>query len=102
MIEADVERRLKKLQDHGFVVLKLRTPGYSGTKDRMILMPKWSPAPPAFVEIKKPGKKPRPLQFAVADDWRARGCDVREYCDTYEKIDHLVETLVSEARGRVL
>jgi len=102
MLEAPVENRLKKLEDYGFKVSKFVTPGRSGSQDRIIYWPKWSPAPPVFVEIKRPGKKERPLQAAVRDDMKARGCDVRDMCDTYEKIDHLVETLFYEARGRVL
>lgn len=97
MLEKPVEERLKKLHDHGFRVLKLRTPGTNGIMDRMIFWPKYAPHPPTFVEIKRPGKEPRPLQYAMADDMRARGCDVREYCDTYEKVDALVAQLLKEA-----
>lgn len=96
MLESVVEQRLKRLERHGFKVLKFRTPGYSGVMDRMILWPKYAPRPPTLVEIKRPGKEPRLLQAAVADDWRARGVDVREYCDTVEKVDALCNTLVAE------
>lgn len=93
MLESAVESRLKKLEAYGFEVLKLRTPGYGGTPDRLILRPKYSPGAPSVVEIKKPGKYPRALQEAVANDWRTRGVTVHEYCDTYEKIDELVGKL---------
>lgn len=96
MKEAVVEERLKRLERHGFLVRKLRTPGYNGVMDRMILWPKYAPRPPSFVELKRPGEEPRPLQAAVADDWRERGCDVREYCDTIEKVDALCTQLISE------
>jgi hypothetical protein len=94
--EKVVEARLKRLERHGFAVYKLRTPGRSGVMDRMILWPKYAPRPPTFVELKRPGEEPRPLQVAVAEDWRARGCDVRQYCDTIEKVDALIEKLVEE------
>lgn len=100
MLEAYVEAYTKQLKGFGFEVLKLSTPGNSGAMDRLILMPKWSPAPPVFVEIKRPGKKERPLQAARRDNWRARGCDVRPMCDTPEKVYALVQTLVWEAEQR--
>jgi hypothetical protein len=96
MKEAVVEAGLKRLERHGFQVLKLRTPGYSGVMDRMILWPKYAPRPATFVELKRPGKEPRPLQAAVADDWKERGCDVREYCDTLDKVNTLVDSLIAE------
>lgn len=100
MLEHAVEQRLKRLEDHGFLVLKLRTPGYNGTMDRLILRPKYAPGPPLVVEIKRPGKEPRLLQQKVAENWRERGVDVREYCDTYEKVDVLIATLLYEARAK--
>jgi hypothetical protein len=96
--EAVVEDALKRLERHGFKVLKLRTPGYNGPMDRMILWPKYAPRPPTFVELKRPGEEPRPLQVAVANDWRARGLDVRGYCDTVEKVHALVQKLVEETK----
>lgn len=94
--ESVVEDKLKVLERHGFKVLKLRTPGHNGVMDRMILWPKYAPRPPSFVELKRPGKEPRLLQVAVAHDWRQRGCDVREYCDTIEKVEALVSRLLLE------
>lgn len=99
MLEAVVERRLRGLKGAGFVVLKLHTPGHSGVMDRMILWPKYCPKPPSFVEIKKPGKSPRALQAAVADEWVARGVDVWPYCDTVEKVDEMIEVMVAIAKG---
>lgn len=88
MKEVPVEQRLKRnLEQHGFKVLKLETPGYSGTPDRLILRPTWSPGPPWVVEIKKPGETPRKLQEEVAKEWVRRGVKVLPYIDTYEKAD---------------
>lgn len=98
MIEHDVEERLRtRLHKYGFKCLKLVTPGTSGTKDRLILMPAWAPSPPAFVELKRPDKAERALQSAVRDDWRGRGCNVLDMCDTYEKVDALVDDLLTKA-----
>lgn len=99
MIEAQVEKRLKReLEFHGFKVLKLTTSGNSGVMDRMILRPKWSPGPPMFVEVKKPGEKPRRLQEEVAIDWHVRGALVLPYVSTYEEVDALVDKLVKQAQ----
>lgn len=101
MKEAPVEKRLKqKLEPFGFEVLKLTTPGTSHVMDRMIRMPTWSPAPPAFVEVKRPGEEPRPAQDYTAQQWKRAGCDVREYVDTYEKVDALALALRTEAELR--
>lgn len=99
MLERVVEGKLKRLEDFGFKSLKLRTPGYNGTKDRLLLWPTWSPGRrgPVMVECKAPGKHERALQEAVRDDWRKRGCDVRDMVDTPEKVDALCDTLIVEA-----
>ena len=99
MLESIVEGKLKALEAFGFKSLKLRTPGYNGTKDRLILWPLWSPGRrgPVMVECKAPGKHERALQEAVRDDWRNRGCDVRDMVETPEKVDMLCQTLLVEA-----
>jgi hypothetical protein len=77
IIESDIERTLReRLNEYGFKVLKLYTPGNTGTMDRMILRPRYSPGPPMFVELKRPGKKLRPLQVAIGREWKQRGCMV--------------------------
>lgn len=93
MLEKTVELRLKRLEGMGFKVLKLRTPGVSGVPDRMILRPKYAPGPPMFVELKAPRKHERALQAAVRGDWRLRGVDVLDMCDTVEKVDALIDDL---------
>lgn len=97
MLEKQVEARLKKLEGWGFEVFKLRTPGKSGVMDRLILRPKWSPAPPSVVEIKKPGEHTRALQDARRNDWLARGVDVWEPVHSYEEIDWLCRRLLVQA-----
>lgn len=76
-LENDIETLFREnLEDWGFLVLKLKTPGRTGCMDRMILRPKYSPGAPLFVELKRSGKDLRPLQAAIADDWKARGVEV--------------------------
>jgi hypothetical protein len=86
MREAQIEHALKEtLEAEGFLVLKLTTPGTVGTPDRMILWPKYCPRPPMFIELKAPDKDLRPLQAAVADNWKARGADVKECINSMEQ-----------------
>lgn len=96
MLESIVEQRLKRLENYGFLVLKLRTPGYNGTMDRMIVRPLYSPGPPWFVELKQPGKSERALQEGRRNDWRRRGILVLDMCDTVQKVDALVAELVAK------
>lgn len=91
MIEKPVEERLKqRLERYGFKVLKLVTPGTAGTKDRLILRPKWSPGAPYVVECKRPTGGERRLQELVRDEWRARGVLVLDVCDSYERVEAIV------------
>lgn len=96
MLEHDLERKLReKLSDYGFLVLKLTTPGHAGVMDRMILRPRYSPGPPLFVELKKPGKaKLRPLQVGVGLDWSKRGCNVLKPCLTVGDVEQLCHDLI--------
>ena len=62
MREKQIENKLateaKKL---GGIALKFVSPSFDGMPDRLVLMPDGHIA---FVELKAPGKKPRPLQLA--------------------------------------
>ena len=57
-IELKFVREIKKL---GGIALKLVCPGYIGMPDRLVLLPIGRFA---FVEVKAPGEKPRPLQLS--------------------------------------
>ena len=61
MREKAVEQQLvKAVKQHGGICPKFTSPGYDGMPDRLVLLPKGRMA---FVEVKAPGKKPRPLQI---------------------------------------
>lgn len=97
MKEAPVEGRLRtKLESRGFKVLKLVTPGNTGTPDRMILRPTWSPGPPWFVELKRPGKEPTRQQELIAQNWICRGAKVLPFIDSYERVDETVKYLLEQ------
>ena len=58
--ERDIEGKLAKaVKQHGGMCPKLVCPGFDGMPDRLVLMPGGRIA---FVEVKAPGRTPRPLQ----------------------------------------
>ena len=60
MREKETERKLvRAVKRGGGICPKFVSPGMDGMPDRMILLPKGRIG---FVEVKAPGKKPRPLQ----------------------------------------
>ena len=57
-----IEQKLvKAVKEAGGLALKLVCPGFDGMPDRIVLLPYGRLA---FVEVKAPGEKPRPLQLA--------------------------------------
>lgn len=59
--EKDIEKELiRRVKLHGGMALKFVSPGLSGVPDRLLLFPEGRAA---FVEVKAPGKKLRPLQL---------------------------------------
>ena len=62
MRERSIERKLvQAVKAVGGICPKLTSPGTDGMPDRMALLPGGHIG---FVEVKAPGKKPRPLQLA--------------------------------------
>ena len=60
MLESTVERHLREeAKKRKGMALKFVSPGMNGVPDRIVLMPDGKMA---FVELKAPGKKMRPLQ----------------------------------------
>ncbi len=61
MLEKEIEQALgRAVKNIGGWCLKLSCPGMDGVPDRLVLLPEGKCA---FVELKAPGKKPRPLQI---------------------------------------
>ena len=76
MRESTVERELvTEAKKRGGFALKFVSPGLDGVPDRLVLFPGGRLA---FVELKAPGKKMRPLQVRRAEQLRALG--FRVYC----------------------
>lgn len=62
MREKEIEQKLvDTVKKHGGICPKFVSPGFTGMPDRIVLLPKGKFA---FVELKAPNKKPRPLQVA--------------------------------------
>lgn len=75
MRETTLERKLRvEIKRRGGRAAKFSSPGWAGAPDRIVLMPGgrlW------FVELKAPGRKPRPLQMRRLDELQALGFAVR-------------------------
>ena len=79
MIEKQVEQKLRSaVRQRGGLALKFVSPGLAGVPDRIVLMPN---SHVAFIELKAPGKRPRPLQVKRKRQLESLGFPV--YC-----IDH--------------
>ena len=62
MREKIIEQHLvKAVKSSGGIAPKLVCPGFDGMPDRLVLLPRGKIG---FVEVKAPGKEPRPLQVA--------------------------------------
>lgn len=75
MRESRIENRLvREVEKRGGKAPKFVSPGWSGAQDRLVLMPEgriW------FVELKRPGGKPRPLQTKRQKELEDLGFRVR-------------------------
>lgn len=71
MKEKQIEQKLvRAVKAMGGICPKLISPGFDGMPDRMVLLPHGRLT---FVEVKAPGKKPRPLQVARMEQLQMLG-----------------------------
>ena len=62
MREREIERKLvSAVKSRGGICPKFVSPGFAGMPDRVVLLPHGKIG---FVEVKRPGEQPRPLQKA--------------------------------------
>jgi hypothetical protein len=73
MLERSVETELvKQVKNLGGICWKFTVPSTAGVPDRIILYN----GKTYFVELKAPGKKPRPLQLKIHRDMKKQGFPV--------------------------
>ena len=74
MREKTIEKRLvQAVKATGGIAPKFTSPGFAGMPDRIVLLPDGHMA---FVEVKAPGERPRPLQLARHELIRGLGFKV--------------------------
>ena len=92
MREKTIEQKLvKKAKDRGGLALKFVSPGYDGMPDRIVILPDGHVG---FVEVKAPGKEPRPLQIARHSLLMRLGCKVY-VLDNTEQIGEILDEIQS-------
>ena len=85
------EKLIKAVKQKGGVCWKFTSPGTAGVPDRIVLMPKGHIA---FVEVKAPNQKPRPLQLSRHRLLRRLGFRVY-VLDALEDIDKIIKEVMS-------
>lgn len=91
MLERTVENYLKR-KAKPWLCLKFTSPGTVGVPDRIVIAPGGKTF---YVEVKAPGKKPRPSQLAIHRKFEKLGHKVF-VVDDYESVDRALEVMRSE------
>lgn len=93
MREKTIEQKLvSAVRRSGGIAPKLVSPGFDGMPDRMVLMPGGCIA---FVEVKAPGEKPRPLQLSRHRLLRRLGFRVY-VLDDAEQIGGIIDEITNQ------
>lgn len=93
MYERTIEQELAaRTRAMGGIAPKFTSPGFDGMPDRLVLLPRGRMG---FVELKAPGKTPRPLQLARHKLLRRLGFKVW-VIDGIEQIDSVLEEIDHE------
>ena len=95
MTEKYIEQKLvKAVKERGGIAPKFVSPGLDGVPDRIVLLPMGRIA---FVELKAPGNKMRPLQVRRKRQLEALGFLV--YCvDGIEQIEEVLKEMGGDAK----
>ena len=87
-VEGYLNNRVKAM---GGKCLKFVSPGNAGVPDRLILLPH---LPPAFLELKRLGEEPAPLQAKFIRDMAKLG-QTAGWADSHEEVDAFLEGLIN-------
>jgi hypothetical protein len=92
MTEKSIEKKLvRAIKELGGLAPKFVSPGFDGMPDRIVLLPMGRIA---FVEVKAPGKKMRPLQVRRKKQLEALGFLV--YCiDSVDQVGGVLDEIQS-------
>ena len=94
MREKIIEQKLvTAVKKHDGICPKFVSPGFDGMPDRLGLLPNGRFA---FVEVKAPGEKPRPLQLARHDMLQKLGHRVY-VLDDAEQIEKIIQEIGGDA-----
>ncbi|MGE4214127.1 MAG: VRR-NUC domain-containing protein [Anaerotignaceae bacterium] len=92
MLEKNVENHLKnKVKLMGGIALKINSASMAGLPDRMVLFPEGKIF---FVELKAPGKKPRPLQMSAHRLLQSLGVTVY-VIDSIDGVQQFLEEVIA-------
>lgn len=90
MLEKHIEQKFKKaVEATGGICLKLDPTTMVGIPDRLAILPGNHIA---FIELKAPGKQPRPIQVHRHNQLRAIGCMIRTL-DNPDDIERLIHEI---------
>lgn len=83
---------IKEVKAHGGLCIKINTTSMTGLPDRLLLLPRGKFA---FVEVKRPGIKPRPIQVKRMNDLKQLGfqCFV---LDNLKQIEPIIEEVTAD------
>ena len=84
---------LTEVRSVGGMALKFVSPGFAGVPDRLVLIPDGKVG---FVEVKAPGKHPRPLQMARHKQLRKLGFKVY-VLDNPQQIPEIIRDIRGDA-----
>lgn len=97
MREKEIEEYLvKHVKQCGGKAYKFESPGNNGVPDRLVLFPN---GVIAFIELKAPGEKTRPIQDSEINRLRRFG-QVVVILDSKVKVDKFIKVLVAESARR--
>ena len=94
MLEKDIERKLvKETKACQGMCLKFTSPSLTGVPDRIVLLPRGKIG---FVEVKRPGERPRPIQVKRIEELRELGFKVF-VLDDEKDIDEILKKIGGDA-----